>query len=157
MSLTAKQERFCLEYVLDYNATQAAIRAGYSEDTARQIGSENLSKPVISSRIIELGNVTAEEIGITKRWILTKLQEAVEVNWPRWEIGYTATGRPVPVMLGNANAANKALELLARHSGMLIDHQRIQIDLTTAEARVDAEIERLSALHDDIHAGTSSP
>lgn len=42
--LTAKQQRFCDEYLIDLNATQAAIRAGYSEKTARQIGNENLSK-----------------------------------------------------------------------------------------------------------------
>ncbi len=42
--LTDKQRRFCEEYCIDLNATQAAIRAGYSKDTAGVIGSENLSK-----------------------------------------------------------------------------------------------------------------
>lgn len=45
--LTAKEKRFCEEYMIDFNATQAAIRAGYSEKTARQIGYENLTKPYI--------------------------------------------------------------------------------------------------------------
>lgn len=45
--LTAKQQRFCDEYLIDLNATQAAIRAGYSEKTARVIGQENLLKPAI--------------------------------------------------------------------------------------------------------------
>lgn len=49
--LTAKQQLFCDEYLIDLNATQAAIRAGYSEKTARQIGTENLSKPAISEYI----------------------------------------------------------------------------------------------------------
>ena len=51
MALTAKQQRFCDEYLIDLNATQAAIRAGYSENTARQIGTENLSKPSIKEYI----------------------------------------------------------------------------------------------------------
>lgn len=54
MKLTGKQELFCQEYIVDLNATQAAIRAGYSENTAQEIGSENLSKPIISDRIAEL-------------------------------------------------------------------------------------------------------
>lgn len=49
--LTPKQERFVAEYLVDLNATQAAIRAGYSEKTAQQVGSENLSKPVIAEAI----------------------------------------------------------------------------------------------------------
>ena len=51
MALTAKQRRFCDEYLIDLNATQAAIRAGYSENTARAIGSENLTKPDIAEYI----------------------------------------------------------------------------------------------------------
>lgn len=42
--LTAKQQRFCDEYLIDLNATQAAIRSGYSKKTAKQIGQENLTK-----------------------------------------------------------------------------------------------------------------
>ena len=49
--LTAKQQRFCDEYLIDLNATQAAIRAGYSEKTARVIGQENLLKPAIKEYI----------------------------------------------------------------------------------------------------------
>lgn len=49
--MTAKQLRFCDEYLIDLNATQAAIRAGYSKKTARQIGQENLTKPDIQEYI----------------------------------------------------------------------------------------------------------
>ena len=49
--LTAKQKRFIDEYLLDLNATQAAIRAGYSEKTAKEIGYENLTKPHILTAI----------------------------------------------------------------------------------------------------------
>lgn len=49
--LTAKQQRFVDEYLIDLNATQAAIRAGYAKKTAFTIGSENLRKPYIKSYI----------------------------------------------------------------------------------------------------------
>ena len=51
--LTPKQNRFVEEYLIDLCATRAAVRAGYSEKTARQIGSENLSKPAIQEAIAE--------------------------------------------------------------------------------------------------------
>jgi len=51
MPLTSKQERFVAEYLIDLNATQAAIRAGYSEKTAKQQGTENLAKPAIADAI----------------------------------------------------------------------------------------------------------
>jgi phage terminase small subunit len=51
VALTDKQRLFCEEYLIDLNATQAAIRAGYSEKTARKIGSENLTKPDIRAYI----------------------------------------------------------------------------------------------------------
>jgi phage terminase small subunit len=54
IELSDRQKLFCDEYTKDLNATQAAIRAGYSEDSARQIGSENLSKPYLASEIKRL-------------------------------------------------------------------------------------------------------
>ena len=49
--MTAKQKRFCDEYLIGLNATQAAIRAGYSEKTARAMGAENMTKPAIKNYI----------------------------------------------------------------------------------------------------------
>lgn len=49
--MTAKQRRFCDEYLIDLNATQAAIRAGYSKSAAKEIASENLTKPNIKEYI----------------------------------------------------------------------------------------------------------
>jgi len=54
MTLTDKQEMFCREFLINLNATQAAIRAGYSDKTANRTASENLSKPDIQNRITEL-------------------------------------------------------------------------------------------------------
>jgi len=68
--LTAKQERFCYEYCIDFNATQAAIRAGYSEKTAYSIGVENLKKPEIENRISELQTDLAKTAGISALRVL---------------------------------------------------------------------------------------
>ena len=59
--MNARQKRFVDEYLVDFNATQAAIRAGYSKKTAHSIGSENLRKPEISEAI-EAQKMQAEEV-----------------------------------------------------------------------------------------------
>lgn len=51
--MTAKQKRFCDEYLIDLNATQAAIRAGYSKKSAKQVANENLTKPYLKKYIEE--------------------------------------------------------------------------------------------------------
>lgn len=71
---TNKQIRFCQEYTIDFNATQAAIRAGYSEETARSIGSENLTKPYIQEYITELQEDAAKALKLTKDKILNGLR-----------------------------------------------------------------------------------
>ena len=53
-NMTRKQELFCFEYAQSLNATEAAIKAGYSPDSAYSIGYENLRKPYIQVRINEL-------------------------------------------------------------------------------------------------------
>lgn len=68
--LTAKEEMFCNEWLVDFNATQAAIKAGYSKHTAAVIGYENLRKPYIKARIDELTEDRLNELGINKLRIL---------------------------------------------------------------------------------------
>lgn len=75
--LTDKQEMFCQEYLIDLNATQAAIRAGYSEKTARDIACENLAKPNIQARISELKESRSERIEITSDDVLRELKNFV--------------------------------------------------------------------------------
>ena len=60
IKLTPKQELFCYEYCIDFNATRAAKAAGYSESTANVIGNENLSKPYIQERIKYMKDHLAE-------------------------------------------------------------------------------------------------
>jgi len=71
--LTGKQEAFCNEYLVDLHCTNAAIRAGYSEDTAYSIGSENLKKPEIRARISELRDQTGRGYNITRERIAQEL------------------------------------------------------------------------------------
>ena len=71
--LTLKQQRFIEEYLIDFNATQAAIRAGYSEKTAYSVGHENLSKPEIKSEIDRLTAQMTEKAIVTKEMVLQGL------------------------------------------------------------------------------------
>ena len=70
MSLTPKQRRFVNEYCVDENATQAAIRAGYSEDSAGQIGHALLKKVEISAAIKERMEECAIAASITPEWVV---------------------------------------------------------------------------------------
>ncbi len=74
--LTAKQEKFCYEYCIDFNATKAAIRAGYNEKSAYSIGAENLRKPEIQKRIKQMQENLAETAGISS---LRVLQEHAKI------------------------------------------------------------------------------
>lgn len=71
--MTKKQKRFVEEYLIDLNATQAAIRAGYSPGTAQQIGSENLSKLVISNAIAKAMADRSKRTGINQDRVLQEL------------------------------------------------------------------------------------
>jgi phage terminase small subunit len=70
--LTPKQEKFCREYILDYNGARSARSAGYSEDTAKEIASENLTKPNIRAYIALLEADLATTLGITKSRVLNE-------------------------------------------------------------------------------------
>ena len=102
--LTPKQEKFCQEYLKDLNATQASIRAGYSEKTAAKIGNENLRKPDIAKKLSELMSQRSERTKIDADWLLTRLADEAEADiadlygvdgalkpvalWPKiWRIG----------------------------------------------------------------------
>lgn len=71
--MTPKQRRFCEEYLVDLNATQAAIRAGFRERTAYSIAQENLKKPEIASEIQRLMKERQERTQITQDRVLLEL------------------------------------------------------------------------------------
>ncbi|WP_336999406.1 terminase small subunit [Pantoea agglomerans] len=80
MALTDKQEMFCREYLIDLNATQAAIRAGYSDKTANRTASENLSKPDIQNRIADLKSQRNEQVNIDASYVLRRLVEIDQMD-----------------------------------------------------------------------------
>lgn len=122
VKLTGKQEMFCQEYVVDLNGTQAAIRAGYSQDTAAQIASENLTKPHIYTRICELQKDKLEKLHINQEWVLQRLvdvsdrcmQKEQVMTWDFEEKCFVPTGEWKFDSLG----ATKATELIGKHIGI---------------------------------------
>ena len=71
--LTLKQQRFVQEYLIDGNATQAAIRAGYSRKTAKSIATENLSKPAVQAALGQVHKDAAHRAGVTHERIMREL------------------------------------------------------------------------------------
>lgn len=94
MALNAKQDMFCCEYLIDLNATRAAIRAGYSAKTANRTASENLSKPDIQSRIAELKAQRNDLVGINATYVLNRLVEIDKMDMLNI---LTSTGELKPV------------------------------------------------------------
>lgn len=117
--LTAKQALFVKEYLVDLNATQAAIRAGYSEKTANRQGSENLSKPVISNAIQEAMQDRKQRVEITADSVLESI---VLIQQDAMRQSFDDDGNRK--MLNHA-AALKAAELLGRHLALFIDKKEI--------------------------------
>jgi phage terminase small subunit len=127
MALNDKQKRFCQEYLKDLNATQAAIRAGYSEKSARSIANENLTKPDIQQYIQELQEGIQKRNQITIDEIMTDLIEVKNrclQNVPvmyfdkidkEWKHEGKEDGEPVYKF--DSNGATKALDLLGKIIG----------------------------------------
>ncbi|WP_145555712.1 terminase small subunit [Yersinia canariae] len=139
MALTDKQEMFCREYLIDLNATQAAIRAGYSVKTANRIAAQLLSKLDIQNRIAELKAQRNDLVGINAAYVLNRLVEIDQMDvldillpngelkpikdWPKtWRttlsgIDVTEIPGDVPGFLKKIKWPDKVknLELLGKH------------------------------------------
>lgn len=107
--LQVKQKRFCEEYVIDLNATQAAIRAGYSSKTSVVQGSRLLSNANVQAEIQKLMNERSEKTGITAATVLERINR----------IANSAESK------GEYQAALKANELLGKHLKMFTDKTEI--------------------------------
>lgn len=119
MALTEKQALFVQEYLVDLNATQAAIRAGYSENTAYSIGNENLKKPEIAEKIRELMAEREERTNITQDKVLDELAE----------VGFAKKNTVHGIRMKMSDKI-KALELLGKHLGMFQDKQDDHVPVT---------------------------
>ncbi|MDU5475945.1 terminase small subunit [Pantoea sp.] len=139
MALTDKQEMFCREYLIDLNATQAAIRAGYSEKTSNEQGARLLANVSVQNRISELKAQRNDRIDVDADYVLKRLFEIDQMDvldilmtngelkpiaqWPKvWRT--TLSGMDVTEMAGDAAGLLKKikwpdkvknLELLGKH------------------------------------------
>lgn len=150
MAMTAKQKRFCQEYLISLNAKEAAIKAGYSEKTARSIGQENLTKPDIKkyideklqeiedSKIMDAKEVMERLTAIGRREVsehqVVTLRNKVE-KWVPAVDGtlkkqVTETEEPhVVEMPAKLSDVNKALELMGKRHALFTD----KVDLQTGD------------------------
>ncbi|WP_272579027.1 MULTISPECIES: terminase small subunit [unclassified Providencia] len=80
MALTDKQEMFCREYLVDLNATQAAIRAGYSDKTARSQANRMLTNVDIEKRIQELMNNRSDRLDVDADYVLKRLVDIDQMD-----------------------------------------------------------------------------
>lgn len=92
--MTKKQKRFAEEYLIDLNATQAAIRAGYSPGTAKSIGSENLTKPDVQACIAKAMAERSKRTGVNADRVVTELAKIAFVNASDVIDADTATLKP---------------------------------------------------------------
>lgn len=142
---TEKQRRFVSEYLIDLNGTQAAVRAGYSEATAPQIGSENLKKPHIAAAIEEELAARAARTQVTSDEVVRELRRigmarlGDVASWdnerlvlvPSGQLSEDAAAAVASVRRGRygpeigMHDKLKALQLLGEHTGAFrVEQQR---------------------------------
>jgi phage terminase, small subunit len=162
--LTDKQARFVDEYLVDLNATQAAIRAGYSAKTAQEQGSRLLSNVIVKNAIRERQEALKMKTEITQEWVVERYRRIVEgcdkrlffrddgsVKPPsEWsaEMGMAVAafevqelgdeGLAVSVSKLRFQDARAALDSLARHLGMFEEKVKLDVDVSLAERLVRA-------------------
>ena len=162
--MTKKQKRFIEEYLIDLNATQAAIRAGYSPDTAKSIGSENLTKPDIQARIARAMAERSRRTGVNADRVVMELAKIAFVNASEVINPETATIREDAAPEDTAAIQSvkvktfgedglereikmadklKALELLGKHLGMFKDKVELSGSLETEKTKLDDLIQQM--------------
>ena len=124
--LTIKQENFVSEYVKSGNATEAAVKAGYSEKTAGAIGHENLKKPEIARAIEEHRNEVSKRLQLEEDFELKKAMRLLEMCMEPEHV-YSMAGEKVVDEQGNyvmrfdSKGANMALQTIAKLRGKFVN------------------------------------
>ena len=130
MAMTAKQRRFCDEYLIDLNATQAAIRAGYSEKNARNIASENLAKPNIKEYIEKRMAEKEAELIAGQDEVLKFLTAVMRGEEKDEKPMVNAMGEIEMIPVKQQSNQLKAAEMLAKRYGILIDKTEAEVDMS---------------------------
>lgn len=130
VKLTAKQQRFCDEYLIDLNATQAAIRAGYAKKTAHQIGYANLSKPAIDEYIKQRmaekeSELIADQDEVLKYLTAVMRGKSAASVLARDEVGADRVIEKPP----DEKERLKAAELLGKRYGLYTDRIEQEVDM----------------------------
>lgn len=125
MALTNKEKMFCKEYIVDFNATVASIKAGYSEKSARQLSYRMLTKDYIQQYIQELLKPRLNKLDITVDGILKDIVEIKERCMQKVPVMVWDKEKQKKVESGewefDATAALKATEQLAKYKKMFTD------------------------------------
>ena len=116
--MTDKQARFCEEYMIDLNATQAAIRAGYSPKTANEQAARLLANVSIQNRIAQLQAEQSRRTGVSADRVVRELAKVAFVNAGDLIDARTASGEDGLEQEVKLADKLKALDLLGRHLGM---------------------------------------
>lgn len=156
--MTKKQKRFIEEYLIDLNATQAAIRSGYSPDTAKAIGCENLTKPDIRAHLDRAMAERSRRTGVNADRVITELAKIAFINAVDVIDPKTATVKDTALPEDTAAIQSvkvktfgedglereikmadklKALELLGKHLGMFKDKLELSGGLDTEKTKLD--------------------
>lgn len=122
MALTPQKDRFCLEYIQDYNGTKAAIRAGYKAKNAAKQACKLLKDPEVRARIKELQEETRERLMINQDHIILKLMKVADmcmnaVPVEAWNY-VTHQMEPTGEYQIDSAGAVKALVKVGEHIGM---------------------------------------
>lgn len=162
--MTKKQKRFCEEYLIDLNATQAAIRAGYSPDTAKSIGYENLTKPDIRAHIDRAMAERSRRTGVNADRVIQELAKIAFVNATDVIDPKTATVKENALPEDTAAIQSvkvktfgedglereikmadklRALELLGRHLGMFKDKLELSGGLDIEKTKLDDLLQQM--------------
>lgn len=137
MALNYKQQRFVEEYLIDLNATQAAIRAGYSAKTAQEQGSRLLSNVILAEEVQKRIEARMKRTEVSQDEVINDLRELRDIAMGRKAIRVTevvkdGAGGVCPfdfdVHVLEANAAKGAIELLGKHIGMFKDKLQLSGD-----------------------------
>ena len=149
--LTAKQRRFVEEFLLDLNATAAAKRAGYSDKTAGQQGHRLLKNVEIQRQLTEAAEKRSERVGISAEWVL---QQAVEVYKRCMQVAPVLDrkgnqvyvegpdGDEVPAFMFQHAGANRALELVGRHTTVQAFNDKVLVEVVDRAAILGRARER---------------